>query len=39
MSDFVSLKIIIYSAILYVNLPVRLDFWTEGPPAGVLHEL
>jgi hypothetical protein len=34
---FVSLKIIVYLAILGVNLPSRLDFWGGGPPIGTLH--
>jgi hypothetical protein len=34
---FVSLRIIVYSTILGVNLPGRLDFLGGGPLVGVLH--
>jgi hypothetical protein len=33
----VSLGIIVYPAILYVNHPCRPDILEYGPPAGVLH--
>jgi hypothetical protein len=36
-ATIVSLKIIVYPAILDVNLPGRLDFLGRGPPAGALH--
>jgi hypothetical protein len=35
---FVSLRIIVYSTIIGVNLPDRLDFWEGGLPAGALHD-
>jgi hypothetical protein len=37
LATFVSLEIIVYPAILGVNLPGRLDFWGGGPPTGALH--